>query len=71
MSYKLDSRFRFRPNLKELGETCFNEKNISQDNTMRYLRAKSCENARINKFVHKKCCMIFTIIHSYVCYGEE
>ena len=53
MSYKFESASIFPPNLKELGEKCFNEKKVSQDNMMRYLWAESCENARINKFVHK------------------
>ena len=53
MSYKFDSRFPLPPNLKELAKTCFNEKNASQDNMMRYLWAESCEHTRINKFVHK------------------
>ena len=53
MSYKFDSESIFPSNLKELGEKFFNEKKVLQDNMMRYLWAKSCENARINKFVHK------------------
>ena len=28
-------------------------KKVSQDNMMRYLWAESCENARLNEFVHK------------------
>ena len=54
MSYEFDSESLFPPNLKELGETFFNEKKVSQNNMMRYLWAESYENTRINEFIHKR-----------------
>ena len=43
----------FRQTLRNLEKRFFNEEKVSQDNMMRYFWTESCENARINKFVHK------------------